>query len=69
MQIPPSTYLTMALSKKEKLTLLAAISFFHNIGENYIDVVKNGTKEENKAAWKEARKICKELHARIKSQL
>lgn len=59
----------MALNKKEKLTLLAALSFFHNIGANYVDAVENGTKEENEKAWKEARKICRELHARIKSQL
>lgn len=59
----------MALNRKEKLTIMTALSFFHNIGSSYVDVVKNGTKEENEKAWKEVRKICKDLHARIKSQL
>jgi len=59
----------MALNTKEKRALLAAISFMHNIGEAYIDLVKSGTREENKQAWKEARKIYKDLHARIKATL
>lgn len=59
----------MALSKKEKLALLSAISFMHNYGEHFVSLVKNGTAEENETAWKEARVIYKDLHKRIKSQL
>jgi hypothetical protein len=57
------------LSKKEKMALLSAVSFMHNYGENFVPLVKNGTKEENMQAWKEARVIYKELHARIKKTL
>ncbi len=59
----------MSLSKKEKLALLSAISFMHNFGENFVSLLKNGTKEENEAAWKEAKVIYKDLHKRIKSQV
>lgn len=59
----------MALNKKEKLALLAAISFMHNFGEYFVSLSKNGTKEEKAAAWEEARAIYKDLHARIKSKL
>jgi hypothetical protein len=59
----------MSLNKKEKLALLSAISFMHNFGENFVPLVKGGTKEENERAWKEARVIYKELHARIKKTL
>jgi len=41
----------------------------HNFGENFVPLVKGGTKEENERAWKEARVIYKELHARIKKTL
>lgn len=56
----------MSLNKKEKLALLSAISFMHNFGENFVPLIKGGTKEENEQAWKEARVIYKDLHARIK---
>jgi hypothetical protein len=56
----------MSLNKKEKLALLSAISFMHNFGENFVPLVKGGTKEENERAWKEARVIYKDLYARIK---
>ena len=59
----------MALNKKEKLALLAAISFMHNYGKHYVPMVKNGTQEENEKAWKEARVIYRDLHARIKATL
>lgn len=59
----------MALSKKEKLALLAAISFMHNFGKYYVPMVGNGTQQENEDAWKEARIIYKDLHARIKKTL
>jgi hypothetical protein len=59
----------MALNKKEKLALLTAISFMHNYGENFVPLLKDGDKEENQKAWKEARKIYKELHARIGATL
>jgi hypothetical protein len=59
----------MALSKKEKLALLAAIVFMHNYGNLYVPMVKGGTKEENEEAWKEARVIYKGLHSRIKQSL
>ena len=59
----------MSLSKKEKQALLTAIVFMHNMGENFVPLVENGTKEENMQAWKEARVIYKELHARIKKTL
>lgn len=59
----------MALNKKEKLALLAAISFMYKMGENFVPLVENGTKEENERAWKEAKVIYKDLHARIKSTL
>jgi hypothetical protein len=59
----------MALSKKEKLALLAAISFMHNFGKYYVPMVENGTQEENEKAWKEARVTYKDLHARIKQTL
>lgn len=41
----------------------------HNFGEHFVSLLKNGTKEENDAAWKEARAIYKDLHKRISSQL
>lgn len=56
----------MSLNKKEKLALLSAISFMHNFGENFVPLIKGGTKEENERAWKEARVIYKDLYARIK---
>lgn len=59
----------MALNKKEKLALLAAISFMHNFGKYYVPMVKNGTQEENEQAWKEVRVIYRDLHARIKAAL
>lgn len=59
----------MSLSRKEKLALLSAIAFMHNIGENFVSLVKNGTKEENEKAWAEAKLIYKELHKRIKKSL
>jgi hypothetical protein len=59
----------MALSKKEKIALLTAISFMHNYGENFVPLVENGTKEENEKAWKEAKVIYKGLHKRISSSL
>ena len=59
----------MSLSKKEKLALLSAISFMHNFGENFVPLIKGGTKEENERAWKEAKVIYKDLHARIRKTL
>jgi hypothetical protein len=59
----------MSLNRKEKLALLSAISFMHNYGENFVPLVKNGSKEENDQAWKEARVIYKDLHVRIKKTL
>jgi hypothetical protein len=59
----------MSLSKKEKLALLSAISFMHNFGENFVPLIKGGTKEENERAWKEVRILYKDLHARIKKTL
>ncbi len=59
----------MSLSKKEKLALLSAISFMHNFGENFVPLIKGGTKEENERAWKDARILYKDLHARIKKTL
>jgi hypothetical protein len=59
----------MALTKKEKLALLAAISFMHNFGKYYVPMIENGTQEENEKAWKEARVVYKDLHARIKKTL
>lgn len=59
----------MSLSKKEKLALLSAISFMHNYGEHFVSLLEKGTKEENDAAWKEARIIYKDLHRRIKAQV
>jgi hypothetical protein len=59
----------MALSKREKLALLAAISFMHNFGKYYVPMIENGTQEENEKAWKEARVVYKDLHARIKKTL
>lgn len=59
----------MSLSKKEKLALLSAISFMHNYGSYFVEQVKGGTREENEQAWKDARVIYKDLHARIKKTL
>ena len=59
----------MALSKKEKLALMTAISFMHNYGENFVKLLKDGDSEENKQAWVEAKKIYKDLHARIKGSI
>jgi hypothetical protein len=49
--------------------LLSAISFMHNFGENFVPLIKDGDKEENQQAWKEAKVIYKDLHARIKKTL
>lgn len=59
----------MSLTKKEKTALLTAISFMHNYGENFVPLVKEGSKEENQRAWKEAKIIYKDLHARIQKTL
>jgi hypothetical protein len=59
----------MSLNKKEKIALLSAISFMHNFGENFVPLIKDGDKEENQQAWKEAKVIYKDLHARIKKTL
>ena len=59
----------MSLSKKEKLALLSAISFMHNYGEYFVQQIKGGSREENEQAWKDARVIYKDLHARIKKTL
>lgn len=59
----------MALTKKEKLALLAAISFMHNYGENFVPLIENGESDENKKAWKEARIIYRDLHKRIHKTL
>jgi len=59
----------MTLSNKEKRALLAAISFMYKMGENFVPLIKDGDKEENQRAWKEAKVIYKDLHARIKKTL
>ena len=59
----------MALSKKEKLALLAAIAFMYKFGEHFVPLLKNKSQEENQEAWKEARIIYKDLHSRIKKTL
>ncbi len=41
----------------------------HNFGENFVPLIKGGTKEENERAWKEVRILYKDLHARIKKTL
>ena len=41
----------------------------HNYGENFVPLIKDGNKEENQQAWKEAKVIYKDLHARIKKTL
>lgn len=59
----------MALSKKEKIALLTAISFMHNYGEHFVPLVKDGDSAENQQAWKDAKVIYKSLHKRIKASL
>lgn len=59
----------MALTRKEKLALLAAISFMHNYGENFVPLIENGESSENKKAWKEVRIIYRNLHKRINKTL
>jgi hypothetical protein len=41
----------------------------HNFGKYYVPMVENGTQEENEKAWKEARVVYRDLHARIKQTL
>lgn len=59
----------MALTRKEKIALLTAISFMHNHGEYFVPLLKKGTTEENQRAWIEAKAIYKDLHKRIKATL
>lgn len=59
----------MALTKKEKQALIVAINFMIEMGEHFVPLVKNGSKEENMELWKDAKILYKELHARIKKTL
>lgn len=59
----------MALTKKERLALLTAISFMHNYGEHFVPLIKGGSKEENERAWIEAKVIYKKLHKMIREKM
>ena len=59
----------MSLNKIEKRTIFTALSFFHDFGKYWVDILPNATKEENAAAWEKAREICKELMKRIEPTL
>ncbi len=59
----------MALTRKEKIALLTAISFMHNHGEYFVPLLKKGTPEENQRAWEKAKVIYKDLHRRIRATL
>lgn len=56
------------MKKREKRVLLTALSFLIDFGGNWIEFVPRGTKEENLAAWEEAKKTARELMAKINAR-
>jgi hypothetical protein len=56
------------MKKREKRVLLTSLSFLIDFGGNWVEFVPNGTKEENLAAWEEAKKTARDLMAKIKNK-
>lgn len=59
----------MALTKKEKQALIVAINFMIEMGEHFVPLVKNGSKEENMELWKDAKILYKDLYKRISDSI
>lgn len=57
----------MALSRLEKQMLLAALSFFYNYGEHFVQLHK-GDPGENKKLWEQGKPVIKQLFYRIKEK-
>lgn len=55
------------LSRLEKQMLLAALSFFYNYGEHFVQLHK-GDPEENKKLWEQGKPVIKQLFYRIKEK-
>lgn len=56
------------MKKREKRVLLTSLAFLIDFGGNWVEFVPNGTKEENLAAWEEAKKTARDLMAKIKNK-
>lgn len=57
----------MALNDRQRRIILAALSFFCNYGEAFVDLVK-GDKEENKKRWIILRKEIKDLNDELREK-
>ena len=56
----------MALEKQRKLRILMmSLAYMYKFGEPFVDLVKGGTPEENRKAWKQLREEIKELHGEL----
>lgn len=56
------------MNKREKRVLLTSLALMIDTGGNWIDFVPHGTREENLAAWEEAKKTARELMAKINAR-
>jgi hypothetical protein len=60
----------MILNKERKLRILMmSLAYMYKFGEPFVDLVKDGSSEENKKAWGKLREQIKELHTELKQKL
>lgn len=55
----------MALSDRQRRILLMSLAYMHKFGEPFVDLIKDGTPEANREAWKKLREEIKELHGEL----
>jgi 2-oxo-4-hydroxy-4-carboxy--5-ureidoimidazoline (OHCU) decarboxylase len=60
----------MQLDKQRKLRILMmSLAYMYKFGEPFVDLVKDGTPEENRQAWGTLREQIKEVHTELKRKL
>lgn len=42
-----------------------SLAYMHKFGEPFVDLIKDGTPEANREAWKKLREEIKELHGEL----
>lgn len=45
------------------------LAYMHKYGEPFVDLVKDGSQEENMKAWKTLREQIKQVHSELKTKL
>lgn len=48
---------------------MMCLAYMHKYGEPFVDLIKDGTPEENASAWKVLREQIKQIHSELKSKL